>query len=84
MMRKYNQYLVVGYSYDPLHYNDNDDLWETIDDPAIHWLKRQDQNKFSVQLVTGYRSETAKPYHTEVYVAFSDDKLELEYLLRFS
>lgn len=76
-------YRVIGYSCDPMHFSDNDDVWESIDHPRVHWLKRQEESRFSLKIESGYKNRGTQTFYTEVYVVFLDQRLETEFLLKF-
>ena len=77
------EYKVIGYSCDPMHFSDDDDVWESIDHPKVNWLKRQREDGFSIKTVSRYMYRGTHVLHTQVCVVFLDTRLETEFLLKF-
>jgi hypothetical protein len=67
-----------------MHFTENDDLWESLDDPTIEWIMKQDETRFQIDQLYSYEYDTPRHgVHAEVYIEFIDQKLETEFLLKF-
>jgi hypothetical protein len=76
-----NRYSLVSYFREPR----GDDGWEAIENSKIQWLLKQDKTKYIVEEMFAYEYDNAGiPIRASVYVTFYDEKLETEYLLKFS
>lgn len=76
-----NRYSVVDYFREP---NDVEG-WESINNLKVQWLVKQDKTKYIVEEMYAYEYDNAGiPIRSSVYVSFHDERLETEFLLKFS
>lgn len=76
-----NRYRLIDY-YQNL---DDNDGWESIVIPQIQWLIKQNKTRYVVEEMYAYEYDNASiPMRASVYVSFYDERLETEFLLKFS
>lgn len=77
------KYKLISFVYDFRYYTESDELWASLPEPQIMWLIKQDPTKYVVDQSLAYEYDNLGPMRAEVYVEFSDEHLETEFLLKF-
>lgn len=75
---------LIDLVYDFRTFTESDLLWASVPEPQILWLIKQDPDRYIVEQAMAYAYDDLGPMRAEIWVTFTDDRLETEYLLKFS